>query len=505
MLRWTRALILDSYPHRGRLLGMALSVVLITGLLLLKLRPEGGPSASRHSSRPWPTAPRVSAAAEGTEGRSSAKEVHSQPTRENVPPGSATTWELVGLAGEPKGLNFGEQSVGLTSYRVFPVGLSDEGQVGEPYLQSVLADTVQLSVSLRLARLALVAAESLSSGGPQQPSVQGNLQWCVHFVDKDRHSGFLKTRFKYPETSIEHGGWSPGGVFSYVATEQPGGFMRSYLHLVSLALDSKGSYVLQERSVEREPVWVITHPAWNPAKEVIAYTVALTEVKHEIRVWNGRQLAVLDDGLLPTWSTDGEMLAFVEDRGGDEKSEPFEQALRVCKADGSDSRRLLVRRNTLLAPVCFIPHPYRIVFTEKRERYLDYPPGQEPHNLPPEQWEVYEANLASGRVQHLFASKSNGAGMAVVGPDGQQLGFSGYRSDATRNTIARLGFHQRTVELVASIPLTWGRVSKRVRWTPDGSALVTLVSSPEDHRTLCYVPLKGEPRLLAPAEDFGFW
>lgn len=154
-------------------------------------------------------------------------------------------------------------------------------------------------------------------------------------------------------------------------------------------------------------------------------------------------------GRKPTWSPDGERIAYVSDLGRSDMS------LWLVPAGGGQARtlyRLGIGSGGVDWP-SWSPDGRKIAFTS-------YPPGV---YQPPQ---VFLLTLASGAVAQLTDLKA-GAFDPAWSPDGSQIAFTGRADGQTHVMVMR-------ADGTNAIQLTGGRYDRAPAWSPDGGELAYL-------------------------------
>ncbi len=266
-----------------------------------------------------------------------------------------------------------------------------------------------------------------------------------------------------------------------VFADFPGGGEVKELYLI--APDGSG-----REAITSSPDRPESQPSWSPSRREVAYSVPLRSDPILGEVWGievldltTRLTRTLTAGPLdvaPDWSPDGRWIAFSSIFGYRTASQG--SSISVVASDGSELRPLVELRGTaLLTSPAWSPDGQRIAFS------VGYADGGE----------LYQLEVATGRVERLFSHPGMDDIDPAWSPDGRRLAFaSGFYHPAARQArhdIWVLDLDSRQAGTIASHS---AHDLSNPAWSPDGVSVVycaEIKSPPGGRWELYLVPLAG--------------
>lgn len=225
-----------------------------------------------------------------------------------------------------------------------------------------------------------------------------NIESDIYAIDADGSGESRLT--ETPETFDGMPAWSPDGERIAFATDRDGGSWELYV------MNSDGT---QQRRLTSTPEDESV-PAWSPVGGKIAYATDANGDNPSIWVMDadGSGRKQLASGLFPSWSPDGERIAFTAYYG----ERPY---LAVMNADGSERRGLgdasLIRRFTNTA--------------ELSEQPAWSPDGKKIAFASMEDGEIYAMNVdGSGRTRLTDIPKRYEHWPPTWSPEGKRIAFT---------------------------------------------------------------------------------
>ena len=182
----------------------------------------------------------------------------------------------------------------------------------------------------------------------------------IYMMDADGNNQHRLTNNDFDD---RHPSWSPDGKHIAFSAHREGHFIRkNEITYEIYVMDADGGN--QQRLTEnRQNDW---HPSWSPDGERIAFAADRKgdDANYEIYVMdaNGQNLQKLtedrSDDASPSWSPDGEQIAFMSERDGNWQ-------IYVMDADGSKPKNLTNNRHDNVSPA-WLNSPFSVSPSGKR-------------------------------------------------------------------------------------------------------------------------------------------